>query len=766
MTGQKETVTDKITLNPVLKAILFQAAAVAAGFAFAYSGRQTSFSPLGVAAVSASDGKYKISVCVGSALGYVMFCDSLNALRYIAAILCAFVMSKLLQSFDFGSSPVVLGAIGGFCVLATGAAMVFTGSFSSGQLLFAFTEGLCSFCAGFIMTVVFSLFRRRKTVKSLSLREYVSFSFFTAIVLWSLYGFSFPSFSPVVLIAFYLVLSLTELFSGLGSVVLGCVYCVVFSALSEGVTIPLSLALGSVAVTVAFFMSTDSRFRAVYLLVACALAYLLGLPKENSFIFEAVTAAVLFSLTPKKYIRSVTDYLSGAYEPMFANEIKNGLSARLHMASSAVDEISAAVRTVCSGLDRQLPSARNEVFSRVTGTLCSGCANYRYCWQEDREKTVAVFDALFMRLKNNEHLDVQNMPIEAKNRCIKAFQLSQAFNGSFGDYSVESVCQRQKNEMRLSVAEQFCSVGDIIDDVALSLEESCVIDTSLSEKVRAACFSAGINPARVICKYNENGRLEMEIECEQIPAKLLCNDLKEKLEKLCLRKLEQPVIISGEAGDYITVCEKHNFLVEVGTSQITCNGEKLCGDSVEHFYDGRGKFDVVLADGMGTGARAALDSAMARGLTGKLLKKGISPDGTVRLVNSALMVKSPEESMSSLDIMQVDMFSGKTEFFKAGAASSFVKHKGRIQEIRKPALPLGILHNVELASMKGSVSCGDIAVMMSDGVADCGEKVIREIIRKNASAPSEKLAEILTGTAAKSVGNRHDDLTAVVCKFR
>ena len=169
---------------------------------------------------------------------------------------------------------------------------------------------------------------------------------------------------------------------------------------------------------------------------------------------------------------------------------------------------------------------------------------------------------------------------------------------------------------------------------------------------------------------------------------------------------------------------------------------------------------------MGTGVRAALDSAMARGLTGTLLKKGISPTGAIRLVNSALMVKSPEESMSSLDIMQVDMFSGKTEFYKAGAASSFVRHKGRVQEIKKAALPLGILHNIEFASMKGCVSRGDIAVMISDGVAECGEKAIREIIRKNSSAPSERIAEILTDTAMKRNADKRDDLTAVVCKFR
>ena len=752
-------------INPILKAVALQAAAVGTGYLFSFSGRGFSFSPLGVAVVGASEDKYRISVSVGSALGYIMFCDSLNVLRYIAAILCAFVLSKLLSSFDFGSSPVLTGIISGFCVFATGIALCFSEGFSKSFFLLSFTEALCAFCAGFIMKMIFLQLEARPTASNLSLREFIVLSFLISLVLWSVRAFSFSMFSPVNLIAFYLVLALPELFSGLGSAVFGTVFCTVFAALSEGTVVPLSVVIGAISCTTAYFMSGEIRLRSIYLLVSAALAYLIGLPFEGSFIFEAITAALLFIITPKKHIKRITDYISGSFEPVFGNEIKNSLSTRLHMASSAVEEISAAVRTVYTGLEKELPSARSEVFSKVTGSLCSTCSNFEYCWQKDREKTVSIFDALLTRLKNNEFIDIQSMSIEAKNRCIKAFQLARTFNECFYEYSIESACLQQKNEMRKSVAQQFCSVGDIIDDIAKGLEESNVPDINLSEKIRMTCFSFGIKPVRTVCSYTENGRLKIEIECEEIPNKFDGTDLKERLETLCSRQLEQPVIINGETGDYITVCEKYALAVEVGTSQITSEGEKLCGDSFEHFYDGRGSFDVVLADGMGTGVRAALDSSMARGLTGTLLKKGISPGGTLRLVNSALMVKSPEESVSSLDIMQVDMFSGKTEFFKAGAAASFVRHRGRVQEIKKPALPLGILHSVEFASVKGSVTSGDIAVMVSDGVAECGEKAIREIIRKNSSASSEKIAEMLTCSAQKAKGKKHDDLTAVVCKF-
>jgi stage II sporulation protein E len=539
----------------------------------------------------------------------------------------------------------------------------------------------------------------------------------------------------------------------------------VYCALSEGTILPFGFVFGSAACTVAYFSSKDQRYRVLYLLLSSAVLFFLRIPFDGAYVIEAAAASVLFIVTPEKVKKYVIGFLSGSGEPIYDNAIKKGVSAQLHLASSAVEEVSNALTAVCAGLDRGLPSARGEVFSRVTGELCSGCPNYEHCWLECREKTVGVFDELFSSLKENEYVDYQNMSASARNRCIKGVQLARAFNLSFQNYNAESMSKQEKNEMRRTVAEQFYSVGDIIDDIAEGLEENYYPLETLGETISVACYSFGIKSKRVLCKKGENGRLKIEIECEQIEKEFSRTLFKEKMEAICSKQLELPVLIRGEKSDCIRICEKHALGVEVGTSQIASNGEKLCGDSFEHFYDGRGSFDVVLADGMGTGPRAALDSAMARGLTQTLLEKGISPRGTIRLVNSALMVKSPEESMSSLDIMQVDMFSGKTEFFKAGAAASFVRHKGRVQEIKKPAMPLGILHRVEFASLRGVVSCGDIAVLVSDGIADCGADFVRDILRNNASLPSEEIAVRLTEKARKIGGEKHDDLTAVVCKF-
>ena len=751
--------------TPVTVSIFYQAAALFTGLLLSYSGKGSSFSPSGVAFVCAVREKYRISASIGAAAGYILYCDSLSALRFIAAILCAYVLSRLLGSFDFTSTPLSMSAVSLFCVFSTGLALGFAQGLGMKLLSASAAEGVFSFAVCFILKNAFLQLEIKPSLKAVSLKELVLFSFFISILLWCFHGFSLEMFSPSALAVIYLILLLPDLCSGLGSVVFGAAACAVFSVFSEAAVLPLGFVFGSAACTVAYFSSKDRRYRVMYLLLSCLILFFLRLPFDGAYIIESASASVLFILTPEKAKKYVLDFLSGSGEPIYDSAVKKGVSAQLHLASSAVEEISNALTAVCAGLDRGVPSARGEVFSRVTDSLCAGCPNYEHCWLENREKTVKVFDELFLSLRENEFVDYQNMSANARNRCIKGVQLARAFNLSFQNYTAESLSKQEKNEMRKTVAEQFYSVGDIIDDIAAGLEENYYPLEALSETIRVACYSFGIKSNRALCKKSGDGRLKIEIECEEIKKEFSRTLFRERLETICSKQLEPPVIIRGEKTDCIRICEKHALAVEVGTSQIASNGEKLCGDSFEHFYDGRGSFDVVLADGMGTGPRAALDSAMARSLTQTLLEKGISPGGTIRLVNSALMVKSPEESMSSLDIMQVDMFSGKTEFFKAGAAASFVRHKGRVQEIKKPAMPLGILHRVEFASLRGAVSCGDIAVLVSDGIADFGTDFIRSILAGSASLTSEEIAERLTEKAEKMGGERHDDLTAVVCKF-
>ena len=55
----------------------------------------------------------------------------------------------------------------------------------------------------------------------------------------------------------------------------------------------------------------------------------------------------------------------------------------------------------------------------------------------------------------------------------------------------------------------------------------------------------------------------------------------------------------------------------------------------------------------------------------KLVTAGFSFDSSLELVNAALLVKSEEESLSTVDVATVDLYSGETQFLKSRSSAYF-----------------------------------------------------------------------------------------------
>jgi stage II sporulation protein E len=132
---------------------------------------------------------------------------------------------------------------------------------------------------------------------------------------------------------------------------------------------------------------------------------------------------------------------------------------------------------------------------------------------------------------------------------------------------------------------------------------------------------------------------------------------------------------------------------------------------------------------MGNGGRAAVDGAMASGLTSRLIQSGFRQDSVLRLVNSALMVKSGDESLSTLDIAELDLFSGHLECRKAGASPTLLCSMGRVSRIERTALPVGILRDIKFERSADTLVDGDVIVLCSDGALAVGTEWAEEKLR-------------------------------------
>ena len=200
-----------------------------------------------------------------------------------------------------------------------------------------------------------------------------------------------------------------------------------------------------------------------------------------------------------------------------------------------------------------------------------------------------------------------------------------------------------------------------------------------------------------------------------------------------------------------------------GFSQYSAKNGAFCGDSASVFYDGCGRLVAVLSDGMGTGGRAAVDGAMTCAMAESLLKAGIGFDSMLQTVNSALIAKSGDESLATLDIACIDLFSGRAEFLKAGAACTILRRGRKSEIIEASSVPVGIMPQVEFAAYHRDLSPGDVMVLVSDGVTASGQEWLEDmVLHWDEEENPNLLAQQVIDEAKKRRSDGHeDDITAL-----
>jgi len=154
----------------------------------------------------------------------------------------------------------------------------------------------------------------------------------------------------------------------------------------------------------------------------------------------------------------------------------------------------------------------------------------------------------------------------------------------------------------------------------------------------------------------------------------------------------------------------------------------------------------------------------------ELMEKGFKKDIAIRLINSALLLKSSEEFFSTLDICMVDLNTGLAEFMKIGASASYLLRDGKVEQIGSWTLPVGILESIEIDTCERYLSHGDIVVMVTDGVADSVKEDeydwLQELLEEMTMRNPQDMADHILEQGKRNY--RHhiaDDMTVLVLRI-
>ena len=225
---------------------------------------------------------------------------------------------------------------------------------------------------------------------------------------------------------------------------------------------------------------------------------------------------------------------------------------------------------------------------------------------------------------------------------------------------------------------------------------------------------------------------------------------------------------SADAGGVLQLREQEPLRVVVGVGMKARNGEAKSGDTGTWFKTPDGRVCLLISDGMGSGEEAARQSGTLARLLENFLRAGIRPRTALQLVCPAFAIRTDGETFASVDLLCIDLYTGAAEFYKCGAAPSFVWEEGcRVRRVASAALPAGLFAPGAPEADRTALRLqdGDAVVMVSDGVVG-GPEEEQALVRQlaglaGAGTGAGQLASVLLDDCAAGL----DDATVLVCRI-
>lgn len=220
-------------------------------------------------------------------------------------------------------------------------------------------------------------------------------------------------------------------------------------------------------------------------------------------------------------------------------------------------------------------------------------------------------------------------------------------------------------------------------------------------------------------------------------------------------------------GEYETIVfeEEAPFCILTGMAKATRENETVSGDTCSFIEQGNGNLIMALSDGMGSGEKAMADSELVIDLLERFSEAGFSKETAAEMINGVLVARTEEENMSTLDVCDINLYTGNCELLKIGSASTYIKHGEMIERVEADSLPLGIFHKIDVSGQKRQLVDGDYIIMVSDGVVDGvdNEEIFEQVLAQmELQSPQEMANYILQFVLHKTMGRVQDDMTVLV----
>ncbi|MEG1504975.1 MAG: SpoIIE family protein phosphatase [Lachnospiraceae bacterium] len=364
----------------------------------------------------------------------------------------------------------------------------------------------------------------------------------------------------------------------------------------------------------------------------------------------------------------------------------------------------------------------DDMFQQVKEKVCSSCEQKENCYGTNTIQTYQlVYEILAAVEKYGMELNVETKR-RLQRKCVQAPRFFREILEAFQSAKQILVWTNRMAMNREGCAVQLDRFAKMIQHATRELDASIFTDERMERKLKERLGKAGLKMLSSIFFVTREGHYEIHVTVKA--KKRECITTKEMVKTLSasvgrpmiLGKGERPLL--GEEYSTIVCMEGPRFHTLQDVAKIGKGCDKISGDSFLMMELPGGKEGVILSDGMGCGESAFRESAMVVELLEELLDAGFPKETALQMMNTALVMGREEVRFSTVDMSVFDLYDGSCEFVKAGASITFVKHQNKVERISSTSLPLGVLQQLEVESVKRQLMDGDFVIMVTDGVMD------------------------------------------------
>ncbi len=761
--------SEEYGLKSLIRSVVMQGVYFLLGVIISRGAVLGELSPFGPAFVAAVPKGCTAISGAGCVLGYILLSPA-DAFRYIAVVLAIAALKWLLSDFGkIAGSRVFAPLIAFVPMVATGVALMFVSTSRMTELGVCIVEALISSAAAYFIHRSTQLMSTTRGLASFTQQEVACLAVSLCILMLSFASVDIIGISVGRLLAVIVVLMCARYGGVAGGSISGIATGVVFSLGSTDMAfITGGYAFGGL---VGGIFSTVGRLPVGAAFTLCNTVLSFASSSDRlvlSLLIESLLGFGVFMIIPSGFGNSIRAAFSPSVDRDKSEAMRRSVTSRLDHAAYALQGVTDCVTKVSEKLRKICTEdSDTEIYESAVKTTCAGCGLRAYCWDKQSALTKDDFSKLTEILRSVGYVSEKDIAENFVKKCCKQRELSHSINRSYREYLSALEAQRRITQVRSVVAGQFSGLSDMLWDLSAEFESCDNFDTDSAQLITDTLQSMGAVVVDCSCKIDKGRGMTVELElARNRKDEIDIIDIQRAVAKCSGRRFEKAA--QSLAGDRqrLTMCEISDYDVEIGSSSHIAENGTLCGDCIDYFMNGMGSMVAVISDGMGSGGAAAVDSNMAVSVLTKLLKAGLSYDCALSVVNSALMVKSEEESMATLDVADINLFTGKVSLMKAGAPVTFVRKAGRVHRREFPSMPVGILNDVHFEKDMITLREGDVLLMVSDGALTGEDKWLEDMVRSWHEASAQDFASLVVNEAMKRRRDTHDDdITAIAIRM-